>query len=96
MTSWQNRDSPATRFRKYLEKRGLWSEEEETSLKKTTRAEILKAFMEAEKVKKPKVSQLFTDVYDDVPQHLIEQQKDLNRLMEKYPQFYDQSPHEKE
>ena len=96
MSDWQNRDSPITRFRKYLESKGWWSTEEEKEFKKETRSTILKSFAAAEKRKKPSVKELFTDVYDELPVHLKEQQEELARLMKKYPKHYDASNYSRE
>ncbi|KAH9253058.1 hypothetical protein BASA81_008964 [Batrachochytrium salamandrivorans] len=93
VAEWQKNSSPIVRFRKYLETRSLWSEEDEQAFRKDIRSQILRSFSAAEKVKKPPIDDLFTDVYDDVPQHLLEQKAELGRIMAKYPEFYDQSPH---
>jgi 2-oxoisovalerate dehydrogenase E1 component alpha subunit len=93
VSSWQSKDSPSTRFRKYLESKGWWSPEEESEFKKRTRQEILRAFSQAEKVKKPGVRELFTDVYDEPPKELLKQERELQAMMRKYPQFYDASGH---
>ncbi|KAJ3329668.1 hypothetical protein HDU76_007422 [Blyttiomyces sp. JEL0837] len=91
VSDWMKQDSPLTRFRKYLETKSWWSEEQEQEFKKTVRAEVLQAFAKAEKVKKPPVSDLFEDVYDVLPAHLKQQQEELKELMRKYPEHYDQS-----
>ena len=93
VADWQKRDSPINRFRAYLEKKGLWNEEKDKEYRKVVRADILKAFAAAEKRKKPSVNELFTDVYDVIPPHLEKQRKELDRIVKKYPQFYDKSGH---
>ena len=48
----------------------------------------------AEKRSKPPVEDLFTDVYHDVPSHLLEQKQALFEHIEKYPEHYDlNKPH---
>jgi 2-oxoisovalerate dehydrogenase E1 component alpha subunit len=84
-------DSPINRFRKYVEAKGWWSESEDSAFKKEIRTEILQAFAKAEKRKKPSVDELFTDVYDELPWHLKEQQAELKEMMKKYPEQYDTS-----
>ncbi|TPX32318.1 hypothetical protein SmJEL517_g04526 [Synchytrium microbalum] len=91
VSDWQQQDSPTSRFRKYMERRGLWNDEMEKSHKKTARADILKAFQDAEKRKKPALSELFTDVYDEIPWHLKEQEKELADIIAKRPEHYDVS-----
>ena len=41
------------------------------------RKDVLASLNEAEKTKKPAISQLFSDVYHEVPDHLKEQYKEL-------------------
>ncbi|KAI8812176.1 thiamine diphosphate-binding protein [Cladochytrium replicatum] len=92
VTDWQKTDSPVTRFRKYIESKGWWSDAEEASWRQETRKQILKAFAEAERKKKPAVEELFTDVYGgEMPWNLKEQKEKLRAVMEKYPVEYDTS-----
>ena len=51
--------------------------------KASTRSDILKAFIAAEKIEKPLFSEMFTDVYDEIPLHLQEQEKELKELISK-------------
>lgn len=81
-------DNPITRLRKWLEKKGWWGEAEEEALRADRKKSIMKSFNSAEKRKKPAVVELFTDVYDKLTPNLVEQQKELNELMEKYPEHY--------
>ncbi|KAJ3361365.1 hypothetical protein GGF32_007411 [Allomyces javanicus] len=85
---WKARDNPVTRFRKYMEAKGWWDQAKEDKHKKETRKTILAAFAKAEREPKPPVVDLFTDVYDNVPPHLREQEKELHALMAKYPDHY--------
>jgi 2-oxoisovalerate dehydrogenase E1 component alpha subunit len=91
--TWQTNDSPITRFRKYLLKKGVWDDVRDKEYQTETRQLILKSFSAAEKVKKPSVSELFTDVYDVLPPHLLEQQQELERLCKQYPEHFDKSAH---
>eukprot|EP00842_Homolaphlyctis_polyrhiza_P004938 jgi/Hompol1/5445/HPOL_001696-RA len=91
VSEWQNTGSPIKRFRRYLEDRNMWSEEEEQEFRKDMRKKLLKAFAAAEKLKKPPVEYMFTDVYDELTPALKEQMAELERLMEKYPEHYDTS-----
>lgn len=88
VSAWQSASSPISRFKTYLETMSLWDSDQDTAFRKSTRIEILKAFSEAEKVKKPRISDLFTDVFSDMPLHLRKQQKELDRVRVKYPEFY--------
>ncbi|KAI8819846.1 thiamine diphosphate-binding protein [Fimicolochytrium jonesii] len=96
VSEWIKQDSPMSRFRKYLEKKDWWSQKEEDSFKKDIRAKILKSFAAAEKVKKPPVKYLFTDVYaGEQPWNLKEQEQELHRLMKEHPQHYSTEGYEK-
>ncbi|KAI9331570.1 thiamine diphosphate-binding protein [Obelidium mucronatum] len=96
VADWMNQDNPINRFRKFLEGKKLWTNEQEQELRKEARSEILKAFSESEKLKKPAVSNLFTDVYDEMPWNLVEQKEKLDDLIAKYPTHFDLNSHAKE
>ncbi|KAJ3346346.1 hypothetical protein HDU83_003156 [Entophlyctis luteolus] len=93
VSEWIAQDAPIARFRKYLEWNKWWSEEQEQSYRKEARAEVLEAFANAEKLKKPAISNLFTDVYDEIPWNIAEQKEKLAALMKKYPSHFDTSKH---
>lgn len=78
LEEWQRRD-PLVRFRRYLEKKKLWSESDEKKAQDDANHEIDEAIAHAEKVPKPSIETLFTDVYADMPWHLREQ---LHQLRE--------------
>lgn len=50
--------------------------------------QLLQAIQNAEKTKKPPVSELFNDVYDHLPKNLEEQEEILRQTMKRYPQDY--------
>jgi len=85
---YAKRDSPLSRLRKYLEKKNLWSEEQEKACRTEFRKEIFEAFNKAEKHAKPPISELFTDVYDKMTPNLIEQQNEMLEHIKKYPDEY--------
>lgn len=85
---WQTYNNPITRFRNLLESRGLWSEDREVETRTNARKEVLDALNDAEMAKKPPTSQLFTDVYDKLPHHLVDQQNELKAHLAKYGQNY--------
>ena len=93
VTSWQAKDSPITRFRKYLTHKNLWSDVQEKEFAAETRKDILKAFSGAEKRLKPSIDGLFSDVYDVMPPHLLEQEKEMKRLVKEYPEHYNTAAH---
>ncbi|CAN0877398.1 2-oxoisovalerate dehydrogenase subunit alpha 2, mitochondrial [Linum grandiflorum] len=88
MEWWQMARNPLTLYRKWLESNGWWNSEFEADLRSNTRKELLNAIQVAERVKKPPVDDLFTDVYDTVPSNLCEQEKSLQQTVARYPQDY--------
>ena len=76
LDEWQRRD-PLVRFRKYLEKKQIWSEMDETKTQGDTNHQIDEAVAHAEKIPRPSLETLFTDVYSELPWHLQEQLQDL-------------------
>lgn len=82
-------DNPVTRLRRYLEHKQWWNAQVEEKLRKETKSALLKVFAAAEKRKKPAIRHLFTDVYDTMTPNLLAQQRELEDLINKYPEFYD-------
>ena len=76
MEEWQKRD-PITRFRRYLEKKQIWNDADEKKAQEDANKEIDEAVAYAEKLPKPALETLFTDVYAEMPWNLEEQLKDL-------------------
>ena len=69
LDEWAKRD-PVERFRKYLDKRGIWTTALEERLKTEVRAEVDQAAKAAEEVGKPALETIFSDVYETLPAHL--------------------------
>lgn len=91
---WKRRDSPIARWRKWLELRGWWSEEEEQEARKELRRQVLSEFTAAEKVKKPEIGSLFHNVYDKLTPELKEQMAELAEILDEYPEHYSLSDYE--
>jgi 2-oxoisovalerate dehydrogenase E1 component alpha subunit len=64
---------PLARLRLHLESRGLWDAEREEALKTKARDEVNEAVKEAERVPRPELESIFSDVYKDMPRALREQ-----------------------
>jgi pyruvate dehydrogenase E1 component alpha subunit len=73
---WQKRD-PLVRFRKYLEKKRMWSQEDEKKAQEEVNQELDDAVAYAEKLPRPALETLFTDVYEEMPWHLEEELREL-------------------
>ncbi|EYU23737.1 hypothetical protein ABFS82_08G090300 [Erythranthe guttata] len=85
---WKEAQNPVARFRKWLEGQGWWAPTSESELREYARHEVLQAIQVAEKVDKPDLAQLFTDVYDVPPSNLIDQEKSLRESVERHPHEY--------
>ncbi|PVU93596.1 hypothetical protein BB561_003164 [Smittium simulii] len=85
---WTKRDNPILRLRKYMENQKIWSMEEEAEALKSIKTRVLEAFAAAEKMKKPTISTMFSDVYDNSPPHLQAQFEEVQALISKYPDYY--------
>lgn len=87
---WGGHD-PLVRFRKYLVRKGAWSEGEETAYVADFDAAFLATMKEVEAVPaKPPRATMFEDVYSDQPWHLQEQAAELEAEIQ---QHGDKSPH---
>lgn len=94
VSDWQRSDSPINRFRMYLElERKVWNQELEDITVAEAKKDILKAFSTAEKLKKPSLKHMFTDVYDNVPAHLRDQEREVERLLKSYPEHFNAAAH---
>lgn len=85
---WDSTDQPIMRLRKYMERKGWWSESQDKAWKESTRKQVLKAFGDAEKRPKPSWKEMFNDVYKDVPSHLKEQMKEMEDHVQKHKEHY--------
>jgi 2-oxoisovalerate dehydrogenase E1 component alpha subunit len=77
---WMKKD-PIERFKKYLVGRGMWNDADETAARNDVVQRLSEAIDRAEKAPRPTVDSLFGDVFKDKPQHLVEQQAELEQLV---------------
>ncbi|KAL2161913.1 hypothetical protein VTH06DRAFT_7698 [Thermothelomyces fergusii] len=89
---WKRRDNPIARLRKWMEAKGCWDEDKEKEARESIRREVLKAFSEAEREKKPPLRAMFEDVYEEPTADLKQQMKELKSQLERYPEEYDVGP----
>lgn len=85
---WHKELDPLARVRNYMQDQGWWSDEQEQNLRDQERFKALEALTTAEKRGKSSFTELFQDVYKDMPPHLIKQRAELIEHMEKYPEHY--------
>lgn len=84
MQAWRARDSVA-RFSRWLTTQGWWDEEQEKAIRVEVRKEVVKALESAEQAPKPQLSQMFEDVYDRMPWHLEQQQREVLEFAQQHP-----------
>jgi len=75
---WKARD-PIRRFRTYLMKKGLLTEQEDSGMREEVENELVSTIKESEKVPPPTVYSMFTDVYAEMPWHIKEEADELTR-----------------
>ncbi|KAJ1674403.1 hypothetical protein EV182_003344, partial [Spiromyces aspiralis] len=85
---WSRHDNPIMRMRRWLTRKGWWNDDDDTAAKREAREAVLSAFSKAEAVKKPAISNLFSDVYDTLPANLQDQKQEVMDLVAKYPDYY--------
>ena len=69
---WEKKD-PLVRFRKFLEKKGLWSEEKENQVIEQAKEDIKEAIKQADAAPKQKVTDFISFMFEDMPHNLKEQ-----------------------
>ncbi|MGY0692239.1 pyruvate dehydrogenase (acetyl-transferring) E1 component subunit alpha [Virgibacillus sp. FSP13] len=72
---WEKKD-PLVRFRKYLEGKKLWSEEEENKVIEEAKDDIKQAIKKADSYPKQKVTELISNMYEELPVNLQEQMEE--------------------
>jgi 2-oxoisovalerate dehydrogenase E1 component alpha subunit len=79
---------PIERMKNWLLAQNWWDEDQEKSLFDGLREEVLAAVKVAEKVAKPELKELITDVYDEPTAQLNAQLSELEEHIKKYPHAY--------
>ncbi|MFC5700057.1 pyruvate dehydrogenase (acetyl-transferring) E1 component subunit alpha [Cohnella faecalis] len=73
---WSEKD-PLVRFGKYLEKKGLWSDEDTARVKEEAKAAVNEHIKKAEQTEKMTVAGLIDSMFEQTPAHLEEQKADF-------------------
>ncbi|MFB9330426.1 pyruvate dehydrogenase (acetyl-transferring) E1 component subunit alpha [Paenibacillus aurantiacus] len=73
---WALKD-PLIRFGKFLEKKGLWTEEDTNRVKEEAKATVNEHIKKAEQTEKMTVAGLIDTMFETTPQHLEEQKADF-------------------
>jgi 2-oxoisovalerate dehydrogenase E1 component alpha subunit len=85
---WSDNLNPVTRLRTYMENKGWWNETDEQTIRDEERVAVMDALTTAENRPKPDISELFEDVYKEIPENLKRQKAELEAHIEKYPDHY--------
>ena len=81
-------DIEITMIQNFLKKRGWYTDEQEEELRKESRQHVLSALSSAEKAPKLGVAEMFEDVYDVLPPHLLEQKAEVEAHIARHPEAY--------
>lgn len=84
---------PVRRLRAYMEHHNWWDDAKEAELRDAERVGVLSALETAERRPLPPVSELFADVYAEMPSHLVKQEQQLHEHIAKYPDVYAPAKH---
>lgn len=79
---------PIDKFKKWLIKQDWLNEEDDAKAKEAIREDILAALKRAEKVQKPALEELISDVYDTPIPSLVRQYDDLKAHIKQHPDAY--------
>lgn len=69
---WERKD-PLVRFRKFLDKKGIWNEEMENEVIENAKEDIKEAIKKADDTPKQTVTDLISNMYEELPKNLKEQ-----------------------
>ena len=84
---WQAHD-PIHRMKNWMLKQDWWTEEQEVELFDRLREDVLAAVKVAEKLDKPHIDTMISDVYDVPPPQLQKQLDEVKAHVNKYPEAY--------
>ena len=80
--------NPINRFFNYMKDKSWITDKEYKEIEEYTKEEVKVALKQAFATKKPSIDSMFTDVYDQLPNNLIEQQENLKSHLLKYQDNY--------
>ncbi len=73
---WEEKD-PLVRFRKFLESKGLWTEDEETAVIEEAKTAVSEALKKADGIERMKMTDLIDSVFEDTPPLMQEQMREF-------------------
>jgi len=72
----QLKRDPIRRLRKYLDRQGAWSDAQEQALEAEVADELKQCIERAEAAPPPSIATMFEEVFEHMPEHLVEQQRE--------------------
>lgn len=72
----QLKRDPIRRLRKYLERQGAWTDAQEQAFEAEVTEEMKQCIERAEAAPAPSVATMFEEVFEHMPEHLVEQQRE--------------------
>ncbi len=78
---WEQKD-PLVRYRKFMENKGLWSDEEETALIEEAKAAVAEAIKKADEIEKLTIPDLLDSVFEHITPQAEEQKRDFISVRE--------------
>ncbi|XP_023755689.1 2-oxoisovalerate dehydrogenase subunit alpha 2, mitochondrial isoform X1 [Lactuca sativa] len=85
---WKTSRNPVSIFRKWVQRKGWWSDEQESEFRADIRKQVINAIQVAEKTEKPSLENMFTDVYEELPSSLKDQERLIRNTIKRHPQDY--------
>lgn len=79
---------PLSRTRLMLKDAGMWDDVKEEELHETTKTEVMQAMRNGDAKQFAAVSEMFTDVWAEVPPHLQRQQEELRAHIARHQEHY--------
>lgn len=86
--TWTEKEHPLNRVEELLKRHGQYDEAETTAFKDKIRKEVIDIVFQTEKLLKPPISNLFTDVYDQMSDLQRDQLAELNEHLQNYGEHY--------
>lgn len=85
---WNTIENPISKLKNYMIKQGWFDEEAENEYVKSVRKQIMAQNQLSEKKKKHDWREMFLDVYDELPENLKQQMKEMEEHVQKYKDEY--------
>ena len=86
--SFGEHGDPIDRIQQFLERHGHMTAKDFASIEEREKLAVIEAMREAERKPKPSLKELFTDVYQEMPKSLQDQQSQLHEHLQKYAKHY--------